>query len=188
MEILRGYLPTTTVRSVRWTRRSSRGRSGTRRSSHGRSVVRTTRWSSRGRSVVRTTRRSSRGRSGMDRRSCRHQRRAVDTTDNSRKTDSARNLQRYRQRTSLTSQLTHHHHYHHYHYHHRHRHHQFICSKIINVMNGSAKHVVGEKSNKAEDTSLHGIYTTINFTRYSVTEVGASSAAGWAWSLHGKQT
>jgi len=32
------------------------------------------------------------------------------------------------------------------------------------------------------------IYTTINFTRYSVTEVGALSAAGWAWSLQGKQT
>jgi len=32
------------------------------------------------------------------------------------------------------------------------------------------------------------IYTTINFTRYSVTELGALSAAGWAWSLHGKQT
>jgi len=32
------------------------------------------------------------------------------------------------------------------------------------------------------------IYTTTNFTRYSVTEVGALSAAGWAWSLHGKQT
>jgi len=51
------------------------------------------------------------------------------------------------------------------------------------------------------------IYTTINFTRLSVTEVGALSAAGWAWSgrsrhmlrcqvgvagcawlLHGKQT
>ena len=33
------------------------------------------------------------------------------------------------------------------------------------------------------------IYTTTNFTRYSVTEVGAPlSAAGWAWSLHGKQT
>jgi len=29
----------------------------------------------------------------------------------------------------------------------------------------------------------------INFTLYSVTEVGALSAAGWAWSsLHGKQT
>jgi len=32
------------------------------------------------------------------------------------------------------------------------------------------------------------IYTTINFTRNSVTEVGALSAAGWAWSLHDKQT
>jgi len=32
------------------------------------------------------------------------------------------------------------------------------------------------------------IYTGINFTRYSVTEVGALSAAGWAWSLHGKHT
>jgi len=32
------------------------------------------------------------------------------------------------------------------------------------------------------------IYTTTNFTRYSVTEVGALSAAGWAWSLHCKQT
>ena len=31
-------------------------------------------------------------------------------------------------------------------------------------------------------------YTTINFTRYSVTEVGALSVAGWAWSLLGKQT
>jgi len=55
-------------------------------------------------------------------------------------------------------------------------------------MNGSAKHVVGEKSNKAEDTSLHGIYSTINFTRYSVTEVGALSAAGWAWSARGRHT
>jgi len=27
------------------------------------------------------------------------------------------------------------------------------------------------------------IYTAINFTRYSVTEVGALCAAGWAWSL-----
>jgi len=30
----------------------------------------------------------------------------------------------------------------------------------------------------------HEIYTTINFTRYSVTEVSALSAAGWVWSLH----
>jgi len=29
------------------------------------------------------------------------------------------------------------------------------------------------------------IYTTIKTTRLSVTEVGV---AGWAWSLHGKQT
>jgi len=27
------------------------------------------------------------------------------------------------------------------------------------------------------------IYTAINFTRYSVTQVGALCAAGWAWSL-----
>ena len=32
------------------------------------------------------------------------------------------------------------------------------------------------------------VYTTIKTTRLSVTEVGALSAAGWAWSLHGKQT
>jgi len=30
------------------------------------------------------------------------------------------------------------------------------------------------------DTELVYIYTTISFTRYSVTEVGALSAAGWA--------
>jgi len=30
------------------------------------------------------------------------------------------------------------------------------------------------------------IYITINFTRYSVTEVGALSAAGWAWSARGR--
>ena len=32
------------------------------------------------------------------------------------------------------------------------------------------------------------IYTIINFTRNSVTEVGALFAADWAWSLHGMQT
>jgi len=39
------------------------------------------------------------------------------------------------------------------------------------------------------------IYTTINFTRLSVSRwrkwapyMGALSVAGWAWSLHGKQT
>jgi len=32
------------------------------------------------------------------------------------------------------------------------------------------------------------IYTTINFIRYSVTEVGTLSAAGWAWLFHSKQT
>jgi len=32
------------------------------------------------------------------------------------------------------------------------------------------------------------IYTTINFTSYSVTEVGAVSAAGWAWSARGRHT
>jgi len=32
------------------------------------------------------------------------------------------------------------------------------------------------------------IYTAINFTRYSVTEVGALSAAGWAWSARGRHT
>jgi len=34
--------------------------------------------------------------------------------------------------------------------------------------------------------SAYYIYATINFTSYSVTEVGGLSAAGWAWSLHGK--
>jgi len=32
------------------------------------------------------------------------------------------------------------------------------------------------------------IYTTTNFTSHSVTEVGALSAAGWAWSARGRQT
>jgi len=32
------------------------------------------------------------------------------------------------------------------------------------------------------------IYTSINFTSHSVTEAGVLSAAGWAWSLYGKQT
>jgi len=32
------------------------------------------------------------------------------------------------------------------------------------------------------------IYTTTNFTCHSVTEVGALSAAGWAWSARGRQT
>jgi len=31
-------------------------------------------------------------------------------------------------------------------------------------------------------------YTTINFTRNSVTEVSALSAAGWAWSARGRHT
>jgi len=39
-----------------------------------------------------------------------------------------------------------------------------------------------------EDSCKVQIYTTINFTRYLVPEVGALSVAGWAWSLHGKQT
>jgi len=30
------------------------------------------------------------------------------------------------------------------------------------------------------------IYTTVNFTSYSVTEVGALSAAGWVWSGRGQ--
>jgi len=32
------------------------------------------------------------------------------------------------------------------------------------------------------------IYTTIKTTRVSVTEVGALSVAGWAWSAHGRRT
>jgi len=32
------------------------------------------------------------------------------------------------------------------------------------------------------------IYTTIKTTRVSVTEADTLDAAGWAWSLHGKQT
>jgi len=32
------------------------------------------------------------------------------------------------------------------------------------------------------------IYTTIKTTRMSVTDMDALSAAGWPWSLHGKQT
>jgi len=32
------------------------------------------------------------------------------------------------------------------------------------------------------------IYTTINFTRYSVTVVGALSEAGWAWSAGGRHS
>jgi len=32
------------------------------------------------------------------------------------------------------------------------------------------------------------IYTTINFTKYSVTEVGALSAAGWEWPVRGRHT
>jgi len=40
-------------------------------------------------------------------------------------------------------------------------------------------------SNNSYQNGLSNIFTTINFTRYSVTEVGALSAAGCAWSLHG---
>jgi len=36
--------------------------------------------------------------------------------------------------------------------------------------------------------SLIVIYAVINFTRCSVTEVGALSAAGWAWSARGRNT
>ena len=32
------------------------------------------------------------------------------------------------------------------------------------------------------------VCTTINFTRYSVTQVDALSAAGWAWSARGRHT
>jgi len=38
------------------------------------------------------------------------------------------------------------------------------------------------------DTLIANVYTTVNFTRNSVTKVGTLSAAGWAWSARGRHT
>ena len=39
---------------------------------------------------------------------------------------------------------------------------------------------------RGTDATNVEIYTTVNFARYSVTEVGALPAAGWAWSVRGR--
>ena len=66
----------------------------------------------------------------------------------------------------------------------------WVYADARNTLNGSAQHVsvlAGRAtcSNSQRKTlSSTIIYTTINFTRLSVTV----SVAGWAWSLRGKQT
>jgi len=44
------------------------------------------------------------------------------------------------------------------------------------------------QKNSKLNNNINYIYTTFTTTKLSVTEVGDLSVAGWAWSLHGKQT